>query len=136
MGGRSNEWQQVDEALNIKGDERILGDSDFVETVLKQSQETYERRYRLKTKGVDLETIAQRVAKLLDMPVHKAWSRGKYRRIVSTQSLLCYWAVRELGVTASVLATAISESVLRGEVIAQNNGYPQSCTKNRWILDY
>ena len=32
----------------MKGDERILGDPDFVQTVLKQSKENFERCYRLK----------------------------------------------------------------------------------------
>jgi len=34
--------------IHIKGDERILGDSDFVEKVLSQASEQMERRYRLK----------------------------------------------------------------------------------------
>ena len=31
-----------------KGDERILGDGDFVEAVLSEADEAYERKYRLK----------------------------------------------------------------------------------------
>jgi len=114
----------------MKGDERILGDSDFVETVLRQSQEAYERRYRLKAKGVDLEIITRRVAKLLNMSLHEVGSKGKYRRIVAARSLLCYWAVRELDMSVSALArrfevsaTAISRSVLRGEALARENDY-------------
>ncbi|MCG2788801.1 MAG: transposase, partial [Actinomycetia bacterium] len=34
--------------IHIKGDERILGDSDFVEKVLSQASEQMERRYWLK----------------------------------------------------------------------------------------
>ncbi|MBW2367920.1 MAG: transposase [Deltaproteobacteria bacterium] len=114
----------------MKGDERILGDPNFVDTVLKQSQEAYERRHRLKTKGLDFEKIARRVAHLLDMPFNEVWSKGKYRRIVAARSLLCYWAVRELGMSVSELsrrfevsATAISNSVLRGEALARKNNY-------------
>ncbi|MFY9941360.1 MAG: hypothetical protein WAK57_04235 [Desulfobacterales bacterium] len=34
-----------------KSDERVLGDSDFVETLLDSSSEAMARRYRLKAKG-------------------------------------------------------------------------------------
>ncbi|MCP4745820.1 MAG: hypothetical protein GY874_06710 [Desulfobacteraceae bacterium] len=64
------------------------------------------------------------------MPIDQVWSKGKYRHIVAARSLLCYWAVRELGMSATSLApkfdvsaTAISKSVLRGEAIAQENGF-------------
>ena len=114
----------------MKGDERILGDSDFVETVLKQNQEVYDRQNWLKARGVDIDHIARRVSQLLDMPVEQVWSKGKYRPIVAARSLLCYWAVRELGMSATSLAVkfgisanAISQSVLRGQTIVQENGF-------------
>ena len=37
--------------IHIKGDERILGDSDFVEKVLAQVREHFERKYHLKSNG-------------------------------------------------------------------------------------
>jgi len=47
MGG----WQQVKKAMKgigrVKGDERILGDSDFVLNVLVQSNEKMERGFQL-----------------------------------------------------------------------------------------
>jgi putative transposase len=33
-----------------KGDERILGDGEFVESVLSQANEAFEKKYRLKAK--------------------------------------------------------------------------------------
>jgi hypothetical protein len=47
----------------IKGDERILGDSDFVLSVLSQANERFERRYELKRRGYDMTRVAERVAK-------------------------------------------------------------------------
>ncbi len=46
--------------IHIKGDERILGDSDFVEKVLRQASEQMERRYRLKAQGWTLTTRVQK----------------------------------------------------------------------------
>jgi len=97
---------------------------------LRLSRETFERHYRLKAKGVDLKTIAQRVSKLLNMPLEKVWAKGKYRRVVAARSLICYWAVTELDMSASALAghfrvsaTAISKSVLRGKTLAVKNDF-------------
>jgi len=56
----------------------------------------------------------------------EVWAEGKYRRIVQACSLLCYWAVRELGVPMSSLALklkvsipSVSDSVTRGRRIAE-----------------
>ncbi|MGD2100456.1 MAG: LysR family transcriptional regulator [Desulfobacterales bacterium] len=56
------------------------------------------------------------------------WKKGKHPQIVKARSLLCYWAVHELGMTATELArrigmtqSAISQSVRRGEAIAGEN---------------
>ncbi|MCF8144783.1 MAG: hypothetical protein K9N21_12775 [Deltaproteobacteria bacterium] len=58
-------------------DERILGDSKFVESVLKQSAETYDRHYELKRHGVDLDRIIERVAKIYGMEPREILCRGK-----------------------------------------------------------
>jgi len=39
----------------MKGDERILGDGDFVESVLKVGQEQLERRYQYQTRVNNFE---------------------------------------------------------------------------------
>ena len=49
----------------LKGDERILGDSDFVLHVLNTSNEGLERRYRLKSQGFTLSEVSQRVSQIL-----------------------------------------------------------------------
>lgn len=41
-----------------KGDERIFGDSDFVDSVISEVKEANERKYRLRAKGLDFDDIA------------------------------------------------------------------------------
>jgi putative transposase len=130
MGG----WKAVKTLKNAgghaKSDERVLGDGDFVQSVLSQSKETLERRYSLQAKGVDLAFIADRVAQLLGMEEEQVWMPGKYKQQVAARSLLCYWAVRELGVSMTYLGqrlaistAAVSKSVRRGAEIARKEGF-------------
>ncbi len=113
-----------------KSDERILGDGDFVEQVLIKAREQMERKYFLQAKGYDLEKAAERVSFLTGLEKHEIYKNGKERHRVAARSLLCYWAVRELGISMAVLSkrfnlsiSGISLSVQRGEKIAQENNY-------------
>ena len=113
-----------------KGDERILGDGDFVEQTLKAANEAMQKKYVLQAQGIDLNKITTRVANLLDMDIEEVWAAGRYSRIVKARSLLCYWAVRELGISMALLSKklnisipAVSKSVVRGEKIARKMNY-------------
>jgi len=129
-GGWGAVKAQRKEKTHIKSDERILGDERFVERILAESQEHYERQFALKAKGVDIDTIADRVAELLGIQVNQVWQSGKSRLQVKARSLLCFWAVRELGVTMTAMSRrlgisvpAVSKSVVRGGEIVGRNGY-------------
>jgi hypothetical protein len=113
-----------------KSDERILGDGDFVERVLRTCDEKMERRYDLRTKGYDLEKVVMRVSDLMRMGPSQIVGAGKERGRVQARSLLCYWAVRELGICMSEMSrrlrlslAGVSQSVRRGERIAGETGY-------------
>ena len=124
-------WQAFDRAdAHLKSDERILGDSEFVEEVLKKAQEQRERRYQLKATGFNIDQVAEKVAAILGIQCKQVWGKGKHPQTVMARSLLCYWAVHELGISATALARrigitqpAVSQSVKRGEAIAKENGF-------------
>jgi REP element-mobilizing transposase RayT len=109
----------------IKGDERILGDGDFVESVLKAGNERLERRAGLRAAGYDFDRLVERVAALFEMPSQEVLREGRFVRTVAARSVLCYWANRELGVSTVELAqrlniaqSTVTQSVKRGEKIA------------------
>ena len=52
-----------DSGIRVKGDERILGSSDFVEAVLKLSNEDLQEKYRLAATGPNFETLFRKVAR-------------------------------------------------------------------------
>ncbi len=113
-----------------KGDERILGNGEFVEKALSQAHENLEHKHHLKAKGFNLKHIANRVAELMGLQPAEVLSPGKYHRITEARSILCFWAVRDLGNSLASLAMRLEMSpagvgyaVQRGEAIAQENGY-------------
>lgn len=129
VGGWKQAKKLTKEQKRIKGDERILGDSDFVLNVLARCNEQLERQYQLSTKGVDVALLAEYTAGLFDLKPARLLVPGRYPKVVQARSVLCYWAVRELGMTATDLARqigmtqpAISISVKRGEKIVKKNG--------------
>lgn len=111
---------------HIKGDERILGDSAFVQAVLNQSKEKYERSYRLKTQGHTFETIIRRASELFDVPVKAILSGGKQPDRVKARSLASFWAVKELGMNGTTVGrkiglcqSAVCRAVQRGEQLSE-----------------
>jgi len=118
------------DSVRIKGDERILGDSEFVEAVLKEADEHLQRRYRLEAEGYDLDQVAERVAQVMNIAAELVWEKSRRPQVVEARSLLCYWASKELGMTMTDLAKrlnltqpAISIAVQRGEKIIRENQY-------------
>ena len=112
---------------HMKSDERILGDGEFTQAVLDQAQERLEERYRLEVLGYDLEKVTMRVSSELGIDPEKVWRAGKYPLTVKARSLLCYWAVRKLGFSATELSKklgisqpSVSISVKRGDMIARS----------------
>jgi putative transposase len=119
------DWADV----HLKSDERILGDSDFVEEVLNAAREKRERQYQLQAAGFNLDHVAQRAAAIFGIKCEQVWQKGKQPQTVKARSLLCYWATGELGISATELSRrigisqpAISQSVKRGAVIAKECG--------------
>ena len=115
--------------IRVKGDERILGDSDFVSNVLRAAGEKLEYRYELKAAGFDFERVVERVARVLRVPREEVTALGKSPARVKSRALLCFWANRKLGMTTTEIAgklgicqSAVSRLSMRGEKIAMENG--------------
>jgi len=113
-----------------KGDERILGDGDFVDEVLSQAEEHLEERYRLQAEGYDLDKLIERVGAHVGMSPEEILDRGKERHKVEARSMLCFWATDRLGISQEELATrlkltqpAVSQAVRRGKDLAKSQSF-------------
>lgn len=114
----------------MKGDERILGDSEFVEHMLKGAEEALEQKYKLKAERYDFARVAGRVAEVLGVRVDQVTALDKSPRTVKARSLLCFWAHRKLGMSTIDIANrlkidqpAVSRSSKRGESIEKEGGF-------------
>ncbi|MBW1696785.1 MAG: transposase [Deltaproteobacteria bacterium] len=112
--------------IRLKGDERILGSSDFVES----AKEELEQKYDLIDKGYDFDRVAQRVAEIMAMDVKQVTAFGKSPKTVKARSLLCFWAHRKLGMTTieigkrlNISQSAVSRSSMRGQKIETENWF-------------
>jgi putative transposase len=112
----------------LKGDERILGDSDFVQAVLEAENENLERRYRLEARGYGIEKVIDRVAELFGIESGEVVRPGKQPLRAKARAVVCYWAVRELGMTTTAVGKrlgltqpAVSKAVQRGENLAEED---------------
>jgi chromosomal replication initiation ATPase DnaA len=94
-----------------KSDERILGSSDFVEDVLSHAQETMEKGTALKAEGIGYDQVVAAVADLLSLQPHDLLGPGKERTTVKGRILVCYWAVKELGMSMTEVAKKIGIAV-------------------------
>jgi len=111
---------------HLKGDERILGDGEFVEQVLESAQEQMEERYRLLASGYTFERIIEQVSVYFGLAKEHILFPGKHPDRVKARSVAAYLAVRRLGMDGSTVGermgvgqSAISRAVARGEKLHQ-----------------
>ena len=74
-----------------------------------------------------MEKVTIRVSSEFGIDPEQVWRAGKHRETVKARSVLCYWAVRKLGFSATELSRklgvsqpSVSISVKRGEKIAKD----------------
>jgi putative transposase len=71
-----------------------------------------------------------RVAEVFQIDSSEIWKEGKKAVTVRARSLLCYWAIKELGMTAVAVAKCVRlseptvlRSAERGKQLADINGW-------------
>jgi putative transposase len=101
-----------DIGIRIKGDERLLGSSEFVERVLKQADEQLEEKYRLQVNVISLSALVEKIAHHFKIDPEDLKSASKERHITQARRTFCYIAVRKLGYKCSDVSTTIGISAV------------------------
>ena len=123
IGGWSALKAIRDTETRVISDERILGSSEFVETVLKSANEAYERKTVIQAKGINLDHLIGMVAGRLDMDVNLILSSSRQRTVALARSIICCLAVDQLMLSGTLVASrlnltpsAVSKLVSRGRL--------------------
>lgn len=102
-----------------KSDERILGDGDFVETVLAEADEVMSRQCAYKAKGIGIDHILGSVALFSGLEPGEIIGASKSRNIVRARMLICFFALREMGLPAIEVSKRLKIALPTVSVAAQ-----------------
>jgi len=112
-----------------RGDERLLGDSDFVDEVLAAAEEELEKREKLKVKGWDLDKVIAHICKKFKLDEAEILKKGRADIKSKAKVTICYLAYRELGVSGAEIGRrleiskmAVSKNIKKGEKIVEKDG--------------
>ena len=107
-------WQDLNQARREHerriGDERILGDSDFVLRSLKQDCLDIDAQSRRLRAGWDLPRLIEVVCRRFDVEVARISDKGRRNNLAVARAVICYLGTLELGLTASAIGSALQIS--------------------------
>jgi putative transposase len=126
-------WEKILQARrygeHLKSDERILGDSEFVEDVIGQADEQFDERFLCRANGVHIDQLAQIVACALGLDVAEVWREGQTPMTVQARYLMCHWS-KEIGLTPTEVGRKLklsqsgaSRAAQHGAELAANRGW-------------
>ncbi len=104
------------------GDERIPGDSGFVENALTQDKLLMERASYREQQGWTLNGLVVKVFDLCEAEERQLLIKTRANSLSTAKSLICFWGTHEFGFTMRKIANhleisqpAVSKSVKRGK---------------------
>jgi putative transposase len=122
MGGWTTLKGLRKSGTRIKGDERILGSSDFVESVLKAAGEALEEKTQLDAMDIALDQLISVVAGSYEIDTIDLKTPSKQRQISEARAVVCYLAVRRLRFSCAEVSrnlnispSTVSVAVQRGQ---------------------
>ena len=105
-------WREVraahKEGIRLTSDQRILGSSDFVDKVLANAGEDYDRRVQLKASGIDLEFVVNMVSAHLEVGMEEVCGPSRRQQACQARALISYLAVQEFGIAGADVARRLN----------------------------
>jgi len=128
VGGWKGLKEMRDSGERVRGDERILGGSEFVDRVLRESEEEWERRALFRKRGLDLRWLVDKSACHSGVDCESLKSGSKVPTIAKARAVLCYLGVRKMGLTAASIAkemgispSAVSRAIPRASQVIRDH---------------
>ncbi len=109
------------------GDDRILGDGQFVADILRESEEELSQRERLLREGWNLERLASKVCEILEVDPSKLKEKGRANDLARAKGAIAHMGSRKLGLSGKAIAyylgvsrPAVSYLIKSGEVVVKD----------------
>ncbi len=91
----SDGWQHISvlraHHATCIGDERILGESDFVEEALKEDELALDTHSQFRQRGWTLERLIQRVCQSFGVAPAHLTQKGRANALSTAKALICHW---------------------------------------------
>ena len=129
---KSGVWKNAEHtAMDYKrGDQRILGDPDFVGRVLKAIDEKIERREKLLRENWNLDRLIGSVCEFMAVGKEDLKKKGRGNKLSKAKALIAFLGARELGAKRTEIARyfeaskqAVGKSLVLGEKVAKESGF-------------
>ena len=105
----------------VISDERILGSSEFAQSVLRNAKEAYEKKSEIAMRGITLEQLVRTVSEYLELDAEDIARTGRKRSVALARSVICALASDRLMLSNTDVArmlnitqSAVSRLVGRG----------------------
>jgi putative transposase len=115
--------------INWRGDERILGDEEFIQEALRRAKEAMIKREKYKRAGWSLDRLAKKVCQIMSVQAEDLQKKGRQNRISYAKGLLAYWGYREIGINGADIARfldmsrpSLNKMISLGEQVAKGQG--------------
>lgn len=112
-----------------KADERILGDTEFVDKILQEAEEKINKQELLLRQGWNLERLAQKVCGIFNISASDLQRKGKSNAISRAKMLFCYWGHSELGASGrqigdylGISRPAVCKNIAKGAEFKDGRG--------------
>jgi hypothetical protein len=104
MGGWSEVFALRGRGEKQRSDQRILGDSEFVQDVISGLDDLVKKNLRLSGQRINIEELAQLVCKKYNISLGELRSGSRRRNVAKARGSISWIAVRELGYSGADVA--------------------------------
>jgi biotin operon repressor len=125
------------DGVRVHSDERVLGSSDFVESVLKKANENLEKRTFATVKGIDLNLLIRNVTSHFELKPKQLKSQGRQRAIARARSIVCALAIDRLMISGADVAHELNLSPSTVSKLSNRGRKDSLCDKiEKKMFDY
>ena len=120
-------WSQVKTlrrfGMRARADDRILGDSEFVESIINEAEEQLKHQFPPNERDKKVEDLIKKICKEQNIRVEELKGGSRLRQVSQTRRIIAWKlvkeygipsaeAARQLGVTTSAISKLLSQSII------------------------